>query len=68
MSDNNKGSLLLSFLYPEDMNEIEKVEFALDLRNIVAKAISQKYPMMRYLLADEEYIKKEVRESLEKKL
>ncbi len=70
MSDNtsNRGSLLLSFLYPEGINEIEKVDFQYELKQLIADTVSKKYPNMRYVLADEELIKKEVRETFEKKL
>lgn len=56
MAENKKGNLLLSYLYPENMKDFEKVDFDIELKHIVAKAVSEKYPELKYLLVEEEVL------------
>lgn len=63
-----KGSILVSYLCPEEMSATEQVQLQYEMTQLIKNVLSEKYPNMRYVIADDELIKKEVKEVFEKKL
>lgn len=63
-----KGSILVSYLCPEGMNATEQIDLQHEMTQLIKNILSEKHLNMRYVIADDELIKKEVKEAFEKKL